>query len=380
MIMRIGVDVRHLSSPNNGIKTYLNTILHLCIKNSINTHEWFLYSPYSIQQKDYFYSNVTIYSLPISKKFKGFHVVYSQIFIPILALRDEIDVFWFPGHRSSLFLPRKIAQVLTIHDMVWRIYPKTMNYFGNYLDKFFMPRSADIADIVTTISSSTSYDIIKYGLSSPDKISIISPGSSARKSEKNEVYFNKTLDKNYFLFVGSLEPRKNLERLLQAYLKLPNKVKSKVELLIVGDNGWGNIELDKKIDNLDLHNNIKLLGCVDDAELATLYANAQFLVMPSLYEGFGLPLVEAMSYGTPVLTANNSSMPEVAGNAGLLVDALDVESIADGLQEMITNNELRERLAKNAKLNAARYSWNESAKKLITVFEKAIDLRKDKLA
>ena len=102
--------------------------------------------------------------------------------------------------------------------------------------------------------------------------------------------------------------------------------------------------------------------------------------MPSLYEGFGLPLVEAMSYGTPVLTSNNSSMPEVAGNAGLLVDALYVESIADGLQEMITNNELRERLAKNAKLNAARYSWDESAKKLITVFKKAIDLRKDKLS
>jgi len=378
--MRIGVDARHLSSSNNGIKTYLNTLLHLCIKNSIDIHEWVLYSPYSIQHKDYLYSNVTISSLSVSVKFKGFHIAYSQIFIPILALRDEIDVFWFPGHRSSLFLPRKIAQVLTIHDMVWRIYPDTMNYFGRYLDKFFMPRSADMADIVTTISSSTSYDIIKYGLSSPDKISIISPGSSARKSEKNEVYFNKTLVKSYFLFVGSLEPRKNLKKLLQAYFTLPKKVKNKVELLITGGKGWGDVGLAKEIDNLDLHNNIKLLGCVDDETLATLYANAQFLVMPSLYEGFGLPLVEAMSYGTPVLTANNSSMPEVAGNAGLLVDALDVESIADGLQEMITNNELRERLAKNAKLNASLFSWDESAKKLITVFEKAIDLRKDKLA
>jgi len=378
--MRIGVDVRHLSSSNNGIKTYLNTLLHLCIRNSINIHEWVLYSPYSIQHKDYLYSNVTISSLPVSVKFKGFHIAYSQIFIPILALRDEIDVFWFPGHRSSLFLPRKIAQVLTIHDMVWRIYPNTMNYFGRYLDKFFMPRSANIADIVTTISSSTTYDITKYGISSPDKIFIISPGSSVRKSEKNEVDFNKTPVTSYFLFVGSLEPRKNLTRLLQAYGALPLSIKGKMKLVMVGSKGWGKVNLLDTIARLDLTEHVKVLGRVDDAILSTLYANAQFLVMPSLYEGFGLPLVEAMSYGTPVLTANNSSMPEVAGNAGLLVDALDVESIADGLQEMITNNELRERLAKNAKLNASRFSWDESATKLITVFEKAIDLRKDKLA
>jgi glycosyltransferase involved in cell wall biosynthesis len=378
--MRIGVDARHLSSSNNGIKTYLNTLLHLCIKNSINIHEWVLYSPYSVQHKDYLYSNVTISSLPVSVKFKGFHIAYSQIFIPILALRHEIDVFWFPGHRSSLLLPRKIAQVLTIHDMAWSLYPNTMNYFGRYLDKFFMPRSADIADIITTISSSTLYDIEKYGLSPSDKIFIISPGSDMLKFKKNEIYFNKTPVTSYFLFVGSIEPRKNLKKLLQAYSTLPKKVRNKAELLIVGGKGWGNVGLDKEIDNLDLHNNIKLLGCVDNETLAKLYTNARFLVMPSLYEGFGLPLVEAMSYGTPVLTANNSSMPEVAGNAGLLIDALDIESIANGLQEMIINNRLRERLANNAKLNASRFNWDESAKKLIKVFEKAIELRQDKLA
>jgi len=187
-------------------------------------------------------------------------------------------------------------------------------------------------------------------------------------------------DRSFFLFVGTLEPRKNLTRLLQAYDSLPLSIKEKMKLVIVGGKGWGKVNLLDMITQLDLTEHVKVLGRVDDMALATLYANAQFLVMPSLYEGFGLPLVEAMSYGTPVLTANNSSMPEVAGNAGLLVDALDVESIADGLQEMITNNRLRERLAKNAKLNVSRFSWDNSAKKLITVFEKAIDLRKDKLA
>jgi len=114
--------------------------------------------------------------------------------------------------------------------------------------------------------------------------------------------------------------------------------------------------------------------------LIALYSNAHFLAMPSLYEGFGLPLVEAMIHGVPVVTSNNSSMPEVAGNAGLLVDALDVSSIMNGLKMLIMNKELRDKLAVNAKVNAARFNWDESAQKLITTFEKAVSIRKSYLS
>ena len=373
MTIRIGVDARHLSGLNNGIQTYLLNLLHYSIKSTKDTHEWFLYCPYNVDKNFFNYEHVKIINTPISTKFIGFHIVFSQIFIPILSLIDRVDIVWFPANRSSLFLPKSIAQVLSIHDLVWKKHPETMKYLGLKLDEFFMTRSAQLADIVTTVSHSSFDDIVRSGVSDSNKIIVISNGANSKiPIEKN--------DRNFFLFVGTLEPRKNLTRLLQAYDSLPQSIKGKIKLVIVGGKGWGKVNLLDTIAQLDLTERVKVLGRVNDAELATLYANAQFLVMPSLYEGFGLPLVEAMSYGTPVLTANNSSMPEVAGNAGLLVDALDVKSIADGLQEMITNNELRERLAKNAKLNASRYSWDESAKKLITVFEKAIDLRKDKLA
>ncbi len=112
--------------------------------------------------------------------------------------------------------------------------------------------------------------------------------------------------------------------------------------------------------------------------LASLYSKALFLVMPSLYEGFGLPLVEAMAYGVPVLTANNSSMPEVAGNAGLLVDAEDINSILDGLNQMIKNSELRNQLANNALKNAVRFSWGKSAQQLFYVFEIALVKRRER--
>ena len=374
MTIRIGVDARHLSGRNNGIQTYLLNLLHYSIKSTMDTHEWFLYCPYSIDKKVFNYKHVKIINPPISTKFIGFHLVFSQIFIPILSLIDRVDIVWFPANRSSLFLPKSIARVVSIHDVVWKKYPETMKYTVLKLDKFFMMRSAKLADIVTTVSHSSFDDIVRAGVSDSNKIIVVSNGVNRPNS------IEKKIDRSFFLFVSTLEPRKNLTRLLQAYGSLPLSIKEKMKLVIVGGKGWGEVNLLDTITQLDLTEYVKVLGRVDDATLAALYANAQFLVMPSLYEGFGLPLVEAMSYGTPVLTANNSSMPEVAGNAGLLVDALDVESIADGLQEMITNNELRERLAKNAKLNASRYSWDESAKKLITVFEKAIDLRKDKLA
>jgi len=374
LTIRIGVDARHLSGRNNGIQTYLLNLLHYSIKSTMDTHEWFLYCPYSIDKKVFNYKHVKIINPPISTKFIGFHLVFSQIFIPILSLIDRVDIVWFPANRSSLFLPKSIARVVSIHDVVWKKYPETMKYTGLKLDKFFMMRSAKLADIVTTVSHSSFDDIVRAGVSDSNKIIVVSNGVNRPNS------IEKKIDRSFFLFVGTLEPRKNLTRLLQAYGSLPLSIKEKMKLVIVGGKGWGEVNLLDTITQLDLTEYVKVLGRVDDATLATLYTNAQFLVMPSLYEGFGLPLVEAMSYGTPVLTANNSSMPEVAGNAGLLVDALDVESIADGLQEMITNNELRERLAKNAKLNASRYSWDNSAQKLIKVFEKAIDLRKDKLS
>jgi len=374
LTIRIGVDARHLSGRNNGIQTYLLNLLHYSIKSTMDTHEWFLYCPYSIDKKVFNYKHVKIINPPISTKFIGFHLVFSQIFIPILSLIDRVDIVWFPANRSSLFLPKSIARVVSIHDVVWKKYPETMKYTVLKLDKFFMMRSAKLADIVTTVSHSSFDDIVRAGVSDSNKIIVVSNGVNRPNS------IEKKIDRSFFLFVSTLEPRKNLTRLLQAYGSLPLSIKEKMKLVIVGGKGWGEVNLLDTITQLDLTEYVKVLGRVDDATLAALYANAQFLVMPSLYEGFGLPLVEAMSYGTPVLTANNSSMPEVTGNAGLLVDALDVDSIADGLQEMITNNELRERLAKNAKLNASRYSWDNSAQKLIKVFEKAIDLRKDKLS
>jgi glycosyltransferase involved in cell wall biosynthesis len=376
--MKVGIDVRILSYPITGIGRYT---LEMCrALSDIKGVSLYLYSPSPINNnivsglesatiRTHSWNNVLL------RQF------WSETYLPLWAKKDDLDVFWGPSHRIPRFLSSRIARIVTIHDLVWKCAKETMHPTTYFLERFKMPTAVREADLIVVDSYSTKDAVIKEFVVKRQNISVI---PLATGNIQNTLSFDSLkkygIDKPYFLFVGTLEPRKNLANLLSAYAGLSISNKSKAMFIIAGGKGWGRVNLKEIITQLDLTENVKILGYVDDATLATLYSNAQFLVLPSLYEGFGLPLIEAMSYGTPVLTANNSSMPEVSGNAGLLVDALDVESIANGLQEMITNNELRERLAKNAKLNASRFSWDESAKKLITVFEKAIDFRKNKSA
>ena len=369
-MIKVGVDARHLSGRKNGIQTYLQNLLHYAIRITTDTHKWYLYCPYRMDKSGLEYDNVVIVTTSVPTSLRGFDLLFLHLCIPILAVFNKVDLMWFPANRSSAFLPGRIAQVLSIHDLVWKKYPETMTYFGWVLDKTFMTRSAFRADIISTVSQFSFDEAVSAGVAKGEKIVVIPNGVKRTQTIKNGPFVSE-----FCLFVGTVEPRKNLMRLLQAYGSLSPKIRDSVRLLIVGGKGWGNVNLNKMIVHLDLVDNVDVLGSVDEETLEMLYSNAQFLVMPSLYEGFGLPLIEAMSYGTPVLTANNSSMPEVAGDAGLLVDALDVKSIADGLLTMITNEELRDRLGKNSMVQASKFSWEESASKLVDAFERAIRLK-----
>jgi len=371
--LRIGIDARHLSSKNNGIRTYLLNLLLSSIKKTKQTHKWFILSPYYFDSDFLNFENVKIIKMPISTRFVGFHILFTQIIIPVISLLNKLDVVWFPANRSSLCLPKSIAQVLTIHDLVWIKHPETMRNYGSKLDKFFMTKSANSADLVTTISNSSLRDILCNNLATSKNIILITSGVNTIAVGNSRIF-----KFDFFLFVGTLEPRKNLARVLHAYSKILPKISKNIKFVIVGNKGWGDVNLEKMISEYNLKKNVHVMKNIDDKMLAKLYSSAKFLVMPSLYEGFGLPLIEAMSYGTPVLTANNSSMPEVCGDAGLLVDAFDVNSIAEGLRSMILNKKLLKNLSNKARLNASRYSCDESSKKLLKVFEQAVMLRKSK--
>ncbi|MFA5960916.1 MAG: glycosyltransferase family 1 protein [Tatlockia sp.] len=370
--MKIGVDARALTRSLTGIGRYT---LEMCkVLSTLPDVELHLYSPSPIHAhfKD---------QNGIRKKASACHSslarqLWSETVLPAWVKQDKPDVFWGPAHCLPRYLPKDVARVVTIHDLVWKYAADTMRPVTRWLEKFHMPFAVTTADKIVADSTATANAVkTEFGIEE-SRVEVVTLGATSLESLRNDALLAQfNLGKNYFLFVGTLEPRKNLDRLLTAYAALPQETKNQAMLLIAGGQGWGNLALEKRIEQLNIKQHVRLIGYINESILATLYANALFLAMPSLYEGFGLPLVEAMRFGTPVLTSNTSSMPEVSGSAGLLVNPLDTQSIQDGLRQLIENDVLRKQLASEAKPSAARFNWTLSGAKLLQVFHEAINCR-----
>ncbi len=241
-----------------------------------------------------------------------------------------------------------------------------------------MPEAILQADRIVADSYSTARDIEAEYPAVIDKIRVVYPGATHLPAPLDFHSLSALgIEYPYFLFVGTLEPRKNLRRLLQAYALLDTTTRNRARLVITGGKGWGGVDIDSLITDMHLDGQVISTGYVDETQLATLYAHARFLVMPSLYEGFGLPLVEAMSLGVPVLTSNRSSLPEVAGEAGVLVDPFDICSIAEGLSSLLCDDAYRDRLALKAIPNAQRFSWQNAAQEMWAVFKEAVEVRSE---
>lgn len=364
--MRIGVDARLLARPLTGIGRYTHEMVNALLRADADL---ILYAPgplvHPLQQGVGRYRQriVTV------KGGSAGRVIWGQGVLPLLVRRDRPDIFWGPTHRLPAALPKEIFGCLTIHDLVWQFAGETMRPVSRLMEQMLMPPALKRADSIVAVSGHTKADIERSFPGLRADISVIYPGVAARPSGRGAGYLAKWgIERPYILFVGTLEPRKNLARLLQAYAALPTETRQQADLVVAGGAGWGDVDLEKTVGSLGLRENLYLTGYVDERELSTLYENALFLAMPSLYEGFGLPLVEAMHYGLPSLTANISSMPEVAGEAALLVDPLDVGAITDGLQRMIASPELRARLSQAAPANVTRFDWDQAARQLLDLF------------
>ena len=369
--MRIGVDARSLSEPISGIGRYTLSLLELMVLDK--SHEWVLYSHRPILHGQWGMQNVTVRALSFPKWVRGLYVPWSQFILPLWVKQDGIDLFWSPAHRLPRYLPKSIASVVTIHDLVWRHAPDTMKSFGRFLDAKFMPEAIRMADKVIAVSKWTANDLITEVPEAEVKTSVIYEAGSLTFSHSRSDY---NLGKKYLLFVGTLEPRKNLPRLLKAYSLLSCSIKDEYPLIIVGGKGWGEDDIDDIVKQFDIEKYVQFLGYLSDKELATVYQEASLLVMPSLYEGFGLPLLEAMSVGVPVVTSNISSMPEIVGDAAVLADPYSVDSIKEGIEKVLTDSELKSELSNAGYDQSKLFSWARAAKETLLVFEGALSKHK----
>ena len=292
-------------------------------------------------------------------------------------LKDyKLDVFFSPTH----YLPLSVSSpsVISILDVSYLYFPNLFKKKDLYQLKFWGGYSIRKAQKIITISNSSKNDIIKmYGVNS-DKVSVVYPGIKELKTENLKLKSMEELKKkfgissSYILFVGTLQPRKNIIKLIEAFSKLKTenlKLKDNLELVIVGRKGWQFEEILNAPKKYGVEDRVKFLDSVTDEDLPSLYKNALCFCLPSLYEGFGLPILEAMQYGCPVATSNVSSLPEAGGDAALYFDPENAEDIKNSLESIIQSSELRDKLIKMGYEQVKKFSWEESAKQTLKVLE-----------
>ena len=285
--------------------------------------------------------------------------------------RRALDVFWGPNHTLPK-LSANTAGVVTIHDLVWWRAPATMRRFTRHLDRLRMRAAARAADHIVVVSENTARDVEACFGVGPSQISVISPGITALPDPGTKASLTDLgITAPFVLCVGTQEPRKNHLRLIEAFQRVHAATDAPLQLVIAGGQGWGRLDLPGAVSAAGLEESVRLLGFVDDGLLSMLYAQCLFVAMPSLFEGFGMPLIEAFGHDKPVLAAGNSSMPGVVGDGGVLVDPLDTSSIADGLRALL-DDQTRADFAARASERAARYNWDHSAGALARTFAQLV--------
>ncbi|MGI9328485.1 MAG: glycosyltransferase family 4 protein [Pseudomonadales bacterium] len=363
--LRIGVDARPLQNPNTGIGRYTQQLLMRLTQAT--QHEWFLYSTASESLFDG--SPGSVSERRVATTSAAVSTVVSQLLFARWARLDRLDVFWSPRHHLPLF--SKAASVVTIHDLVWFKHPETMTFARRLTERALMPRSIRRATKIIAVSESTLEDIVSVAPSAAAKVSVIHEASVFDRSFGNRALGENVRGQEYMLNVGTLEPRKNLERSLRAYRMAAQTDPSVPHLVMVGAPGWGIEPMPAMLASLGLSDRVTYYPNCSDEELAALYRDCRFLLHAALHEGFALPLLEAMSFGKPVVTGNTSAMPEIAGNAGLCVDATAVEDIAKAICKISSDERLYERLCAAAALRATDFSWDKAARQTISVLESA---------
>ena len=369
--MRIAVDAsRTTVSRVTGTEHYALRLIQTLIRRNTQ-HQLTLYfrdapAPHLFPQSDL----VTHRVIPLRR-------AWTHVRFAAELWRDQPDVTFVPAHTLPALFTGK--GVVTVHDLGFKYFPRAHPASQRlYLD-WTTRYSARRAAVVLADSQATARDLTQFYGTPAGKICVVYPGVDKPSLPKpdNNMEWSETdieavrrkykLPERYFLFIGTLQPRKNIARITQAYAQWWAGHQSEgIGLVLAGGKGW--LFDEAWVEGIP---NVHLPGYIADADKGALYAGALALVFPSLYEGFGFPVIEAMHCGTPVITSNTSSLPELAGDAAILVNPLEVYTIADALEDIAGNDALRQSLREKGYVQAARFTWDRAAEQALAALEAA---------
>jgi len=295
--------------------------------------------------------------------------------VSIESWTGPLDLF----HAPDFILPplrRGTRSIVTIHDLSFVREPDlVMPGMDRHLNKWVL-WSVQQASRVIAVSEATRQDLIELYQTPPEKISVLYHGVGPEFKPIRETACLKAVrqkyglnDQPFVLSVGTIQPRKNYQRLIQAFAK----VDTKAILVIAGGAGWKNKAIFDEVKTLGLQERVRFPGFVAEADLPALYSAATLVIYPSLYEGFGLPVLEAMACGAPVIASNRSSLPEVVGEAGLLIDPYDTDSMATAMGQLLEDGSLRASLAQAGQTRAGQFTWSKTAAELVNLYKKIIE-------
>ena len=367
--MRIGLEVSPLAINSTGIPNYILRLLkglaHIDADN-----EYFLYTnkriPFSLGLPVNF--KVVLLKRPLPR-----FQLWFQMALPYRLKREKIDIFHGLFSRLPLVLP--VPGILTVHDLSGYKMPrfhKRHTYVTNQMFPTFIKKASGII----AVSKFTAEELVSIFPDAAEKTTVVHEASPpeysevTEKSELNRVRKKLNLPESFFLFLGTLEPRKNLTKLLEAFQRVSDSIPH--SLVISGSAGWKTKEFFKRLKTSGIEDRVHLTGFVDGKDIPALLSLSDAFIYPSLYEGFGLPILEAMACGTPVITSNVSSMPEIAGEAAYLIDPQSADSIARGISTLAHDEARRKQLRERGLRRAGEFSWEETARKTLQVYREVL--------
>lgn len=312
--------------------------------------------------------------LPPESEYFRYQVVpgrtlWLSLFLPRVVNKSKnIDVFFSPAHYS----PPKIhvPLVVTIHDLAYFYYPKEFLKRDLFKLKNWTRKSIQSAKKIICVSKSTKDDVALFYKTPEDKLEVIYNGYEKGDNNETKPADFTLSSKSYILFVSTLQPRKNIDFLVSAFLKIQQK-NPELKLVIVGKKGWLYKKLFKRVKKLKIENSVLFTGFMSDAELTFLYKNALCLIHPSLYEGFGIPILEAMAYDCPVISSNKSSLPEIGGDAALYFDPTDEDDLVGKFNTLANDEKLQQALIQKGRERVSRFSWEKCASETLDVIKSA---------
>lgn len=378
-MMRIGIDYTSAVRQGAGIGRYTRELVRALMRQDVQNQYTFLAAcggvpdPGAALQDISPHTNARTLRLPLSDR--ALNVLWHRLRVPMAVewLTGALDIY----HSPDFSLPpvRRAHTILTVHDLSFMRVPECSDpHLRAYLLQV-VPASVRRADVVLADSESTRRDVMELLQVPAARVQVVYAGVEERFQRIRDaralemVRQRYQLPPRFVLAVGTLQPRKNYERLIEAYARLERAIRSQVKLVIVGGEGWMYEGIYHRVHELKLQDTVLFPGFVADEHLPALYSLAELLAFPSLYEGFGLPPLEAMACGTPVVCSNASSLPEVVGSAALAFNPLDVNALTEALARGLGDPSLRAVLAQRGLIQARYFTWSQAAARLLEVYE-----------